>query len=97
MHIQITLILINKNDENTLTLSYLVVQRDGPDGQATFGLLTFSAPDQNSGWLDCVLYSSDQNGYSVGWLHLWSAISSGKYLTNIFQYDMYLFKMIKLM
>ena len=77
MHIQITLILINKNDENTLTLS--ILQRDGPDGQATFGLLTFSAPDQKSGWLDCVLYS-DQNGYSAGWLHLWAAISSGKYL-----------------
>ena len=71
--------IINKNDENTLTLLYLV-QRDGPDGQATFGLLTFSAPDQNSGWLDCVLLYSDQNGYSASWLHEWAAISSGKYL-----------------
>lgn len=52
------------------------VTRDGPDGQATFGLLTFSAPDENLGWLDCASLYSDQNGYSASWLHEWAAISS---------------------
>ena len=50
-------------------------QRDGQDGEVTFGLFQFSPPGEDLGWNDCLTYS-DQSGFTYSWLHKWAAVSS---------------------